>query len=409
MTRASRAWAVSLGATALALAGCREATTAPGACPDFCPPASVQLVDTVLGQGIVGDSTFIGFVNGSEAAGMQLVNDTGATSGVTQSRSVIRFIAFPDRLPVAATDTVTGAVVGIDSFAVTLPVVLRSQGVAGLELALHRLPADIDTTASFASLEPFFADSTLLMVLPIPDSLTADTISTVLPDSAFPTFDSDGRRASIGVVLRSPEPAFLTLGAIEVGNAAILTRFARVDSGAGEVEVSDARQPDFDTFVAAPLPLPAADVLRVGGVPAARAVLRLDIPSSILDSAKIVRATLVLVLTEAVLGAPTDSARILVQRVSADVGAKSPLVTVRADSIPFRSTLVTAGATDTVRIDITDLLTDFQLDPERPRVVVLRAVPEGASFVEARFGSTANAATRPVLHITFVPPVDFFR
>jgi len=113
--------------------------------------------------------------------------------------------------------------------------------------------------------------------------------------------------------------------------------------------------------------------------------------------------------TEPVLGAPADSVRILVQRVSADVGAKSPLVTVPADSVRFRSTSVTVGAPDTVRIDITDLLGDFQLDPERPHVVVLRAVPEGASFVEARFGSTANAAARPALHITFVPPVDFFR
>ena len=251
MTRASHACAVSLGATALVLAGCREAATAPGACPEFCPPESVQLVDTVLGQSIVSDSTFIGFVNASEAVGMQLVNDPAAT-GVTLSRSVIRFIAFPDRLPVAATDTVTGAVVGVDSFAVTLPVVLRTQDVAGLELALYRLPADIDTAASFTLLDPFFADSTLLAVLPIPDSLTADTISAVLPDTAFPTFVSDGLRASIGVVLRSPEPAFLTLGTIEVGNAAILTRFARVESGAGEVKVSDARQPDFDTFVAVP-------------------------------------------------------------------------------------------------------------------------------------------------------------
>ena len=409
MTRAARVWAVSLGATALALAGCREAATAPGACPDFCPPESVQLVDSVLAQGIVSDSTFVGFVNASQAVGMQLVNDPAATGGITQSRSVVRFIVFPDRLPIAAADTVTSTVVGVDSFAVTLPVVVRSQDVTGLELALYRLPADVDTAASFASVEPFFADSTLLMVLSVPDELTADTIGTVLPATAFPTFDADGRRASIGVVLRSPGPAFLTLGTTELGNAATLTRFARVAPGGEEVEVSDVRQPDFDTYVAPPLPVPAANVLRIGGVPAARAVLRLDIPSAILDSAVIVRATLVLVPTEPVFGAPADSARIFVQRVSADVGAKSPLVPVPADSVRFRSTSVTVGATDTVLIDITDLFADFQLDPERPRVIVLRTVSEAASFVEARFGSSTTAAARPVLHITFVPTVDFFR
>ncbi len=393
-------------AAALGVAACQEAVTAPGACPEYCPPESVQLVDTVLVEAIRADSTFVGYVTPWEAAGLQLVNDPAGTGAVTASRAVMRFFAFPERLLLNAADTITAPVSSIDSFSVSISVQARAAEATGLELVLYRLPVTVDSTATFGDLDPFFVDSARIAVVPVPDTLQTGTLKAVVPESAFPTFTADGPRAAIGIELRSTTGAFVNLGTLESNQGAELTRFVQVDSAGTAVPRKDARVPELDTFVAPPLPAAGAGVLRIGGVPAARALMRVTLPAAARDSAAIVRATIQLVPTEPVLGAPGDSIRILAQAVTANFGAKSPLLIVPIDSVEIRSTVAAVGQADTIRVDVTEILRAWLVNKDLPHLLVLRAVPEGSRLSEVRAGSSAFTAARPTLHITFVPSAE---
>jgi hypothetical protein len=151
------------------------------------------------------------------------------------------------------------------------------------------------------------------------------------------------------------------------------------------------------------VPAPAG-ALVVGGIPSARAFLRLALPSAIVDSSTVVRATLILVPVTPVVGPPGDTLTLLGAGISADVGAKSPLVAVPADSVAFRIGRVAVGSTDTMRLDVTDLIRSWKTNPTRPRVIVVRAIPEGGSLSAAALGSSLLGGV-PILQVTWISPV----
>src|SRR3989449_9798904 len=112
-----------------------------------------------------------------------------------------------------------------------------------------------------------------------------------------------------------------------------------------------------------PPPPPLDSTLAVGGAPSARSILRVVLPRAIRDSSQIIRATLILVPAVPVKGAPSDSFVVEAHTVLADFGAKSPLV---LDATRTDTTFVRVGATDTVRIEVTNLLQFWTSDSTRP-------------------------------------------
>ena len=393
-----------VGAVLLAAGGCREDLLAPGngTCPDFCPPEQLQVVDSVLLDNVLGDSGFGGYVQRSEATSRQVYRDS-TDAGEAGSRAVIVFQAFSDSLLVAAGDTTRGAVLGTDSFTIVVPVRGRNPAFTGLEIAVHRIPIGTDTAATFADLDPYFADSTLLAVIAIPDTLLSDTVSAVLDSLAFPAFAADGNRAAVGIALRSPA-GYVQLGSDDGQDGVQFTRHVRVDSAGVAVSRIEGKLPSFDSFRASPQAAAGPDERDVGGAPASRTMLRFALPPRIADSSTVLRATLVLVPTGPVMGAPGDSLGVIAQGLAADVGAKSPLQGIPVDSVSLRVAFVTVGATDTVRLDVTDLVIGWTRDTTRPRAFAVRAIPEGGSVGLLRLGAATGAA-RPRLHVTFAPPV----
>jgi hypothetical protein len=238
----------------------------------------------------------------------------------------------------------------------------------------------------------------------VPDSV-ADSVLTVALDAlAFPSFVADGNRAAIGIALRNPA-GYARLGAANNNDAVTLTRYVQVDSAGASVARSEAKLADFDTFVGTTAPPAAPTVRTIGGTPAARTMLRFELPVRIADSSEVLRATLVLLPSEPVLGAPTDSMAVIAQGLAADVGAKSPLAPVPSDSVALRVVFLPVGSMDTVRLDVTDVVLGWTNDTTIPRALALRAVPEGGSFGELRIGA-ADSPLHPLLHITFVPPLQ---
>lgn len=402
---AGRAGRVALVAIGAAFAACGEDLLAPGdeACPDYCPPERVVVIDSVLAQNVSRDSTFVGYVLPTEAGVLQLVSDSGSASLPT-SRGVVRFRAFADRVLLSTSDTTTGPVVQLDSFSVEVDIRGRNLEQADLSLVLYRLPADIDTTADFDALTPFFDDSTRIGAVAVPDTLIDGSVTLRLDSTAFPTFAADSNRAVIGFALEAPAPAYVNIGSIETNAGPILTRYVQVDSAGTLVPRSDGRLPDFDTFLGpAPPPLGPGEHA-AGGVPSARTLLRFAVPPRIADSSTILKATLVLMPTRPVFGAPGDSLRVIAQALPVDVGAKSPLGSVPPDSLALRWAVLPSGWADTVRLDVTDLVIGWTRFPARPRAVMVRATPEGSAFTELRFGASGTPGA-PFLQITFVPPL----
>jgi hypothetical protein len=384
--------------------GCTEDLFAPGvgACPAFCPPEQVAVVDTMLLDAVLADSAYRGYVLPHEAGAMQLVADPGGA--LPTSRVIVRYLPFAERLLLRAGDTTTGAVLATDSFGIRVSV--QARGGAGLELAFYRLPVTVDTSTAFGDLDPYFADSTRLAIVALPDTLTADSVTARFAADAFPTLDADGRAAAVGVELRAVDRGFVLLGSLEGADAPIVTRYVQLDSAGVSVPRVEGKLPAVDAFVAPDVPPPSADLLRVGGAPSARSLLRFTLPPRILDSSTVVRATLILVPAAPAVGAPGDTLHLLAQGVSVDVGAKSPLIPVAEDTVLVQRVAVPVGVADTVRLDITTLVLAWAADSTRPRSIMVRAVPEGGAFAEGLFGSSASPASRPAVQITFVPPLN---
>ncbi len=335
---------------------------------------------------------------------MQVVGGGAAV----ESRGLIWFAPFADS---AAIDSLTrGTVVRQDSFELSLVILDRSPDVTGLEITVHRISPSVDREGDFAALAPFFEDSTIVGVVAVPDDISEDTvstISTILPIDAFPEFEAGDRQIALGLSIRGGTPGFATLNTRESALGALLTRFVLVEADGDSVERTDIRSPEFDGFVDTDLPSPLAGSLSIGGTPSSRTFVRIALPPFIMDSSDIVRAFLLLVPVEPALGAPSDTFEVVAEALSADFGAKSPILSVSAASL--LRTKVGVGTTDTVVIDISPIVALWQASPNQVRTIVLRFLDEAVSVAELRVGSTRFLGSEPALRVTYIPPFSFGR
>lgn len=394
--------------TALVALACQENITAPGVCPDFCPPSTISVLDTLLLANVNRDSTFSGYQTPGSGFNMQIASPGGGI----ESRGMIRFARFPTTILSQGTDA--RDVVETDSFQVNLTMRSRNELATGLQVRVYRIPLTVDSTTTFTDTDPYFADSALIGVTSVPDSVIPDstdrdTISVVFPASALPSFQADSLNSAVGISVVANSGTFVNFGTIEGGETPIMVRYAKADSGGTLVERSDQRVSLFDSFVRSPGLGLMPDALFVGGAPSSRSLLRLNIPSAILDSSEIVGAKLLLVPLLPAAGAPADTFRIQANALGADFGPKSPVIIVGAltDTTALRGAAVAVGSSDTVAVDITAVLQDWQANPSRPRSLMVRASPEAITLGELLFGSSRSAGAIPSIRLTYVPPFDF--
>jgi len=383
----------ALGATVLAL-GCGEDVVAPAVCPAYCPATTLEVLDTLLTTAIALDSTYDGYVLPDSATRLQI----GADSAL-QSVGVFRFRPFPDTI-------VNLPVVSVDSFALLLAMTKRSADTTGPVLPVHTLPSDVDASTAYDDLLPYLDDSTRIGAVELVDSVTVGRISTVLPGDAFGVLTSDSS-AALGVAYESAQSGFVNVVTRDSTLAAtLLVRYAQVDSADGVLaERSDTTVVAFDTFVFPAPPARDPNALVVGGAPAARTLLRINLPPQIVDSSSVVRATLFLMPAAPVYGFRGDSVLVQTEAPSIDVGAKSPILTATTDTVGRGNTLVPVGWADTVTIDVTDQLRVWKAIPALPHTISVRVQPEGLSIAEFRFNSSRSALGTPLLRINYVPPV----
>lgn len=407
--------ATLIGGVLLA-AACVERVSAPGYCPSFCPSGQIQIVDTVLTSVISRDSSFRGYVPAQHAP-LLLAADL---PGVVDGRAIFRINGYGQRYLVAAGDT--GTILSADSARLQLTLSRRDTGAHNLSVAFYRLPITIDSTTTFAGLAGPFTDSLIRRVnidtlLARPgrkdtitgDSAVVDTLNHVVV--LHLKFDTAAARyvgTDSGTVAYGIRVSADSLASIAIAKATLAWQwYLRVDS----VGTPVARKPGslgaaFASFVFDPPPPPPDSTLAVGGVPSARSILRVAFPHFIRDSSQIIRGTLTLVPVAPVQGAPSDSFVVEAQTVYTDVGAKSPVIT---DATRTDTAVIHRGTSDTVQIEVTNLLQFWASDTTRATTLVLRvrADQEATSFSQIRFYPSAAQAFRPALRITFVRRFPF--
>ncbi len=422
--KAARTAVLGAVLAAAAAAACVERMTAPGNCPDYCPGGQITLIDSLLATNISRDSAFRGYVLPNQGAVMLAAD----LPGIVDGRAIFRFSAVGQRFPIKNSDTTTGAILAGDSARLTFFITRRDTAAHDLTVRLYRLPIAIDTTTTFADLSQAFTDSLLrtvnldtLIAKPgrvdstTGDSIVVDTtnkrlfVSLKLDSSQARYVFADSGKVAYGLRISADSLASVAIGKGDLGP--LLRWHIVVDSLGTQVKRPDstmagpsARGTPLATFVFAPPAAALDSTLAVGGVPSARSILRVAFPRGIRDSGQIIRGTLILVPAAAARGVPADSFVIEAHTVFADFGAKSPIV---LDVTRTDTTVIHVDSTDTIQIEITNLLKFWQTDTTLATTLVLKAKYEAQAFPEIRFYPSAAAAYRPAVRITYVPRFPF--
>ena len=335
--------------------------------------------------------------------------------------------ALPASVALNSADTTTSPLVGTDSAKITFTVTRRDTAAHNQTLTLYRLPVTIDSNTTFGDVAGAFAGSPLRTVnldsllakpngvdVTTGDSAGIDTTSkqlkvTLKLDSLEATYvPGDSGKLGIGVRVGADAPTSISFCTRENACGAAIAWFMKVDSIKGAdttlVHKPYAGVSLFDTFLFDPPPAPLDSTLVVGGAPSARSIMRITLPRGIRDSSQIIRATLLLLPAVPARGAPADSFVVEAHTVAADFGAKSPLV---LDATRTDTTRIHVGATDTLRIEVTNLMQFWVADSTRPEVLMLRSQEEAARPTEIRFYPSAATPYRPALRITYARRFPF--
>ena len=166
---------------------------------------------------------------------------------------------------------------------------------------------------------------------------------------------------------------------------------------------------DYTLIAKAPPPAPPS-VLAIGGLPARRVYIMFDIPSNIIDSSTIIRATLLLNQLPNTGIDPTDTVAFLPQVVLAGKAVTDPAKAAQIiGSISIDTLRLRPGDSGPANVELASAFIVWRtVKPDTlPRAIVLKSVSEGNSPLELRFSSSEDvvAALRPRLRISFTSKV----
>jgi hypothetical protein len=242
----------------------------------------------------------------------------------------------------------------------------------------------------------------------VEDSVKTGTVTWKLRASGITALTQpDTGVAALALVVRASRPTGLSIGASgsALGGPFLdwyVHALAPRDSLAHVFSVG----PEFDSFVYDPPAATPANAMTAGGLPSARAIMHLSLPPEVTDSARLVRATLILTPTSPVRGLPAESFRLAARGLVRDLGPKSVIF---ADTAAGGTTPVTAGDSGEIQIDVGRLLRAWgtTAGDSLPRVLMLLAEPEGGGLGEVTVGRAGAGAAAPRLRVTYVRPYPF--
>ena len=389
-------------AALLAGLGCRENVTAPGSCPALCPAANIVVVDTVLTGIVTSDTAYRGYVAPAEAQTLVL-----ADLDSLQSVALVRFGARDSIWYPTSNDTAVG-IGHVDSVQISLTLTDRDTTLKNLRILVYRLPAQFDTGMTWADVQPFLADSELVDTIPVADSLTAGTVVWNVRPGVLDTIPvADASVVALAFVVRASGKTGLGLTATEnSAGGPHLEWFVHAPAPRDTLTHAFLIGAEYDTFVFDPPQPTPSNALVAGGLPSARSILRLQLPSLAIDSVRVLRATLILTPTARARGLPKESFLISARGLVRDLGPKSVIF---SDTSAGGTTSVTVGDSSEIDIEVGRLLRAWgtTAGDSLPRVIMLLSEPEGGGMGEVSVARESGGAAAPRLRVTFVRPYPF--
>jgi hypothetical protein len=415
----SRVLILLVFAAAVSIVGCEEKLEAGVSCPILCPQQDVQLKDTTI-DAIAVDSSIAGFPIIGEEDPLLLA----ARGDTLDTRVIFRFDSIGKTYPhpSAPADTFVNH---IDSAA--LRIILDTVTVVGVPtlpatavtIEAYDVDAASDTTAS--DLLPLFTASRLLGSKSFaPESLAKDTL--FLPVSTAAVLDRivNGTRLRIGLRLVASASTQLRIFS---SNPATL-RFKPATDTAVTVSLKSLTPTDTTlttlrndladyVITAKGVVPPPTNTISVGGFPARRTYMRFDLPSHIVDSSTVVRATLTMTQFPMRNSANAqDSLGIYPFAITAgsivtDIPRLLRLVTINTVNAPDSLRVVPADS-GTHRLELVNLVRVWRNTKaeQTQRALVLIVGAEGQNpAIASFFSSEATSALRPRLQLTYVPRV----
>gem|GEM_PF-298258 len=440
-----------LGAAAIVtavVAACSENLNGGAACPKLCPGQTVTIYDTTYrldSLRLVFDTTVASYpALGTESA-LLLSN----VPGVQDVRAVVRFDNVSDSIGVAyLTGTTTDStpsrpITSIDTavlFFLVAPSSVKPSGLTdSVLISVYDVDAyGVDTVVSeLAALftRPNLVGQTRVSLRALADtSDSTDTVRVAISRAAVLAHVRGDHNVRFGIRIQhagtvtDPVRLWVNAAGSSSGGPHFFYR-AHYDTFPGPVdsiEVSPASStPTSDPSLASQLanypvfvlgaPPVLPGVLDVGGLPARRVYLRFNLPSTIVDSSNVLRATLRLKQIPRPQIFPTDSVAVwpapVVSSSAVTEPAKAALFIVASSIWSLDSTLTQPQDTGVVAIELSGAFKAWHQVPDTTttRAIVLRVLNEGANPVFASFYSSlaADTAKRPHLEIRYVRQTSF--
>jgi hypothetical protein len=405
----------TLAAAALffSIASCSENLDSSGVCKILCSQVGGNVQTVTLDGAVVLDTTVESF-SGLGTEPSLLLTQRGDT---LDTRVIVRFDSLPETFSPAGDSA--RPISTVDSAYILLHVdTLSIKGAGPVTIEAY----DVDTTAndtSSAAVLALFRPDRFISAQTFTRAQLADTVRYFISNDAVLTRIQNRNPLRVGL-RATGEPFGMRIFATEALQGPTLFFRATPDTLTAPLSVSPfSKTPtdnrilaavlvDYTVVAKAPPPAPANE-LAVGGFPARRIYVRFDIPDSIIDSATVIRATLL--LNQLPNGAidPTDTVKLVPQLVLAGKIVTDP---TKASQITIGispdTLFVKPGDSGEKAVELARAFSLWRVQKADtlPRAIILQSVTEGASALEIRFSSSEDiAALRPRLRISYTSRV----
>lgn len=397
----------------ISISSCSENLDSSGVCNVLCPPIGGEVKNVTI-DAVVVDTTVPSLSGLGSEPGL-LLAERGDT---LDTRVIIRFDSLPKTfLPTGDT---ARPISSVDSAYIQLRLdTLSIKGAEPVTIEAY----DVDTTANDTS-------TTAVLALFRPDRFISsqtfgraelkDTVKYFISNAALLAKIQGRTPLRVGLRATGIGSSQMQIRSTENGNGPVLFFRATPDTNTKPLTVAPfsktpvgepivaARLADYTVIAKAPPSGSPADLV-TGGLPARRIYLRFDIPSSIIDSQTVVRATLLLnQLPNSALD-PTDTLQLLPHVVVAGKVVTDPVKAAQIiGAITVDTLRLAPGGAGLREIELASAFSLWrtQKPDVLPRAIVLRTVSEGNSPLELRFSSSEDiAALRPRLRISYTSQV----
>ena len=391
-------------------AACTEKLENNAGCPILCPDQGGE-ISTVTIDAVTLDST----VSALEGQGTETSLLVATRGDTIDARAIVRFDSIPDRYRKPGPDTASFDVTTVDSAFLRMRIdTIGGKIPASVTLDLY----DVNSTApdtAVAAIAALFTPDRLITSVTFAKTALKDTINIPIPPAAVLARKAAPMR--IGIRARGPESVQLRLLSQEgAGTPTELSYRVSPDTTIAKVALgpfskTPVDQPilagslaDYTLLVKGTSTGPPSQ-LNIGGLPARRVYMRFNLPSFIVDSVDVVRATLLLTQQPNLTIDPGDTVNIIPHVSLAAAAVTDVAKAAQITAIANTDTLhVTPGGSGLKSLEIANILSIWraQASTGTPKAIVLLSTLEGTSPLEARFFPVeASPDQRPRLRISY--------